>query len=84
MMGKKKIIFASLGVFFVLYVVLSIVVRLHITQMAYRFQDLKAYERSLKEEQVRLKAELAKTFAVEKLSLSSYQLPDPTQIVRIP
>lgn len=83
-MGMKKIIIVSAGVFICLYVVMAIVIRLHITQLAYQFQDLKAYERSLKEEQVRLKSELAKILALEAKSQASYQIPNPIQVVRVP
>ena len=83
-MGMKKIIIVSAGLFICLYVVMAIVIRLHITQLAYQFQDLKAYERSLKEEQVRLKSELAKILALEAKSQASYQIPNPIQVVRVP
>lgn len=83
-MRMKKIVLISAGVFVCLYVVMAIVIRLHITQLAYQFQDLKAYERSLKEEQVRLKSELAKVLALEVKSQSSYRIPEPHQVIRIP
>jgi len=79
----RSILYAILtGV--VIYGLSMIVIRLHITQMAYAFDEMKAYERSLKEEQLRLRASLARSLSPENLHAKDYQEPNPGQVVKIP
>lgn len=68
----------------ILYGVLAIVIRLHMTQMAYQFHELKAYERSLKEEELRLRAELARELSPNFMKLDEFKAPEPDQVVVIP
>lgn len=62
----------------------TLVVRLHVTQLAYEFDALKSYERSLQEEQLRLRAELAEDLSPSKLSHPEFIEPEPSQVVRLP
>lgn len=79
----KKISF-SLLLHIIAYGFLAIVIRLHMTQQAYQFHELKAYERSLKEEELRLRAKLAEALSPSRLKLEDYIAPQPEQVVRIP
>lgn len=69
---------------FLLYGLSMLVIRLHTTQMAYQFYELKTYERSLKEENLRLKAELAEFLGPDKDKDQAWKLPEPAEMVRIP
>lgn len=59
-------------------------VRLHLTQLAYEFESLKRYERSLKEEEIRLRALLAEKFSLDRLQSDDLVSPQPDQVVRLP
>jgi len=67
-----------------LYSIAMIVIRLHMTQMAYQFDQVKEYERSLQEEQLRLRARLAEALSPHHLDLFGLQTPQPSQLRRIP
>jgi hypothetical protein len=69
---------------FLLYCGAMIVVRLSITQMAYQFEELKNYERSLKEEQLRLRASVSRKLSPQAWKLKGFTEPAPHQVVVIP
>ena len=84
---KKTIVILFSG--FLLYCGAMIIVRLSITQMAYQFEELKNYERSLKEEQLRLRAVVSKKMAPAVSELKSWKEkgfaePNHHQVVVIP
>ena len=61
-----------------------ILIRLRMTAMAYKFEELKERERAMEEEQLKLKALLAEKLSPAKLILEGYSEPEPDQIVVIP
>lgn len=61
-----------------------LVIRLHMTQLAYEFEDLKSYERSLKEEQLRLRSKIAEHLSPNQAYSKDYVEPRPDQVVLIP
>jgi hypothetical protein len=61
-----------------------LVIRLHMTQLAYEFEDLKNYERSLKEEQLRLRLRIAEALSPNQAHSKEFQEPRPDQVVVIP
>ncbi len=62
----------------------SLVIRLHLTQMAYEFDTMKRYQRSLKEEELRLRAELAERLSISHIHSPQFREPEPDQVVRLP
>jgi hypothetical protein len=68
----------------VLYGLCMLALRLHTTQMAYQFYELKTYERSLKEENLRLKVELAEYLSPLQGKNSEWKIPEPDEVVLIP
>jgi hypothetical protein len=81
--GIKLIIFSLfLGV--AVYSVTMIVVRLQMTELAYRFEAAKKDERSLQEEQMRLRSELARLLNPKNMKVSTLQEPGPNQVRVIP
>jgi hypothetical protein len=81
--GIKQIIFSLfLGV--AVYSVTMIVVRLQMTEMAYRFDAAKKDERSLQEEQMRLRSELARLLNPKSMKVADLQEPGPNQVRVIP
>lgn len=83
-MKAWKAVLLSLVFNLILYGVFAIVIRLHMTQQAYQFYELKAYERSLKEEELRLRAELARALSPSHMSLENFREPQSNQVVKIP
>lgn len=79
---KRLFVFISAGL--ILYATGMIVVRLKMTETAYQFEEAKSYERSLKEEQQRLRARISTSEHPLSLKLKDFQEPHPQQIVRIP
>ena len=79
-----KLILAHMAAGFVLFSACMIVIRLRMTELGYRFEELKAYERTLKEEQLSLRAKIGERLAPQKLKLSGFTEPLPKQVVRIP
>ncbi|MBN8555326.1 MAG: hypothetical protein J0L93_07775 [Deltaproteobacteria bacterium] len=84
---KKIVVILFSG--FLLYCGAMIVIRLSITQMAYQFEELKNYERSLKEEQLRLRAGVSKKISPALSELRSWKEkgfaePAHNQVVVIP
>jgi hypothetical protein len=69
---------------FIFYSAAMIVLRLRMTEMGYQFEELKTYERSLKEEQLRLRANLAKKLSPQQLRLQGFAEPESRQVVAIP
>lgn len=67
-----------------LYSAAMIVLRLRMTEMGYQFEELKSYERILKEEQLRLRAELARKLSPQQLRLQGFAEPEARQVVVIP
>lgn len=67
-----------------LYSSAMMVIRLKMTEMAYTFEELKSYERSLREEQVRLRAEVSQRLSPAQLKLKGFSEPMPKQVVVIP
>lgn len=71
-----------------LYSTLMIVIRLKITELGYEFEEVKGYERALREEQLVLRADLARKLSVQHLKdrwkERGYDEPEPKQIVVIP
>jgi hypothetical protein len=71
-----------------LYSALMILIRLKITELGYAFEEVKSYERALREEQVNLRAELAGRLSVRGLRdrwvARGFAEPEPRQIVVIP
>lgn len=65
-----------------LYGLIMMVVRLHLTQLAYHFDELKAYERSLKEEQLRLRAQISEALSPDRLKIEGFQEPQVSQVLR--
>ena len=61
-----------------------IIIRLKMTQKGYAFEQLKEYERALKEEQLRLKAKLAGALSPARFKVEGFKEPEPHQIIRIP
>jgi len=63
-----------------------LVIRLHMTQLAYQFYELKSYERSLKEENLRLKAELAGYLSpnFSEKGFEGWKQPEPHELRLIP
>ena len=68
----------------VFYLLGMLVIRLHMTQLAYTFEESKEYERSLKEEQRRLKASLAQELSLENLGRLDFLEPEAEKVVFIP
>lgn len=58
-----------------LYFLSLLAIRLHITQMAYQFTDLKSYERSLIEEQRRLRVGISEK--ISALAGADQEFRDP-------
>lgn len=79
----KSIVF-SLFVGTAIYSICMIVIRLQMTEMAYRFEAAKKDERSLQEEQMRLRSELAQLLNPGKMKVTSLQEPGPQQVRVIP
>lgn len=83
-----KIYFRQIAVFFgvagICYLIAIMLIRLQLTHMAYSFEDLKVYERSLQEEQTRLRSQIAKTLMARPGWIEGFQEPTPEQIRRIP
>jgi hypothetical protein len=71
-----------------LYSSLMILIRLKITELGYEFEETKAYERALREEQLVLRADLANRLSVRGLKkrweAKGFAEPEPKQIVVIP
>lgn len=75
----------SFAIGLALYSLGMIFVRLHMTQQAYQFRELKSQERSLIEEQQRLKVFIAESLAERKLlAEESFLAPPPEKVVRLP
>lgn len=68
---------------FILYSSAMIILRLRMTEMGYEFEDQNK-ERSLKEEQLRLRADLAKMLSPTSLRLKGFAEPEASQVVAIP
>lgn len=66
------------------YSALMIVIRLKIMETAYQFEEAKAEERSLREEQQRLRVKISERLAPGRLKAVGFQEPEPSQIVLIP
>lgn len=85
--GLKLSVLIGLGGV-LLYCLAMIVVRLRITELAYEFDDAKNDERALKEEQVRLRAEIGKLLTSNdfrrQMKAQGFAEPEPNQIQRIP
>lgn len=79
---KRFFVFIAAGM--ILYATGMIVVRLKMTETAYQFEEAKTYERSLREEQQRLRAKISFELPSLTTNLKDFQEPDPRQIVRIP
>ncbi len=69
---------------FLFYAVGMMVIRLRITQLAYEYEELKKYERNAHEEQLRLRATLAKRLSPVHKNFKDFREPEPNQIVMIP
>lgn len=84
---SKFFLFLILGGLF-LYSASMIVVRLHYTELGYRFEEVKSYERALQEEQVSLRAQLSKRLSPQELKerhqVKDFAEPEAHQIVVIP
>ena len=81
--GIKSFLF-SVFVGVAVYSVSMIVIRLQMTEMAYRFESAKKDERSLQEEQMRLRSELARLLNPKNTKVSALQEPGPNQVKVIP
>jgi hypothetical protein len=68
----------------VLWGLAGLVIRLHLTQRAYEFEVLKKYHRSLKEEEIRLRAKVAEELSLSQIKSDVYREPTPDQVVRMP
>ena len=79
-----KFIGFSILVGVIVYSTAMIVIRLQMTNMAYEFEEMKGYERSMKEEQRRLRARLAKELSPENIKVEGFSEPRPEQVVVIP
>jgi len=79
-----KIIGALILSALIIYSATMIVVRLKMTAMAYEFDELKASERSMKEEQARLRALISEKLSPDKMFLEDFSEPNPEQVVVIP
>jgi len=69
---------------FIVWGLATLVIRLHVTRLAYEFESLKRYHRSLKEEQLRLRADLAEKLSINQIQSSEFHEPQPDQVVRLP
>ena len=85
--GIKWYLFTLIGCG-LLFVTAMMGIRLKMTELGYEFEEAKSLERSLKEEQVRLQAEISR-----KLSQSEFKKewrsqgfgePEPKQVIIIP
>jgi hypothetical protein len=84
MARRSKQIFILLLFTFVLWGLSGLVIRLHLTHLAYEFEGLKRYHRSLKEEEIRLRAKLAEELSISQIQSEIYREPEPSQVVRMP
>lgn len=66
------------------YALGMIIIRLQMTQTAYVFEETKRMERSLHEEQMRLKVRIAQSLQEHKAWLQDFREPDPRQVIRMP
>ena len=82
--GRFKWIALSILGGFILYSASMIILRLRMTEMGYQFEELKTAERGLKEEQLRLRAELARKLSPQVLKLQGFSEPEAKQVVIIP
>lgn len=73
---------------FLLYTALMMIVRLKVTELGYEFEEAKILERSLREEQVRLQAEISRYLSQTQRRKVwkdlGYRDPEPQQMVVIP
>lgn len=85
-MSSNRLKWIALSVLggFVLYSASMVVLRLRMTELGYQFEELKTYERSLKEEQLRLRAELARKLSPQQLRLQGFSEPEARQVMVIP
>lgn len=79
----RSLIFLIAGTL-VLWGLAGLVIRLHLTQLAYEFEVLKRYHRSLKEEEIRLRAKVAEELSLSQIKSDVYREPTPDQVVRMP
>lgn len=63
-------------------------IRIRITELGYEFEDAKVLERSLREEQVRLQAEISRRLSQSQFKKEwkalGYGEPEPRQVIVIP
>ncbi|MDB5037995.1 MAG: hypothetical protein JWQ35_1523 [Bacteriovoracaceae bacterium] len=87
MKSYKRVIVLCVGAVF-LYSALMIIIRLRITELGYEFEEAKAYERELREEQLKLRVDLADLVSEKRIksriSVKGFAEPEPKQIVVIP
>jgi len=80
---KKGLLVLIIGAF-IFFGLATLVIRLHVTRLAYEFESLKRYHRSLKEEQLRLRADLAEKLSINQIQSTEFHEPQPDQVVRLP
>lgn len=83
-MSWRRLIFWQFILLLSLYGLGMLFVRLHMTQMAYQFDEKKDYERSLMEEQMRLRLDLNRSLSPVQLKDLDFVEPEPEQVVMIP
>lgn len=83
MRGLKRV-FIFLGVGFIFYGAGMIIIRLKMTETAYQFEEAKSYERTLREEQQRLRLKISESSGPDRMRLKNFQEPHPSQVTRIP
>lgn len=83
-MKTWNFLFAQIVTYTLLFSLSLLFIRLHITQMAYRFEERKDYERSLMEEQMRLRLELYQALSPLQFEKRDFKEPLPEEVVRIP
>ncbi len=81
---RKKGLLVLFLASFIFWGLATLVIRLHVTRLAYEFESLKRYHRSLKEEQLRLRADLAEKLSINQIQSSEFHEPQPDQVVRLP
>ena len=85
--GLRLIFFTLLGGF-LLYTTLMMIIRLQVTELGYEFEEAKIFERNLREEQVRLQAEISRNLSQTQRRKMwrdlGYRDPEPQQMVVIP
>ena len=81
-------IFLLMAASILIYVTTMMIVRLEITSMAYDFDQVKTNERALREEQLRLQAEISRALADSRQRKiwrdQGFEEPSPKQVVIIP